>query len=222
MPTSREREPGRGRWKKIALVVLAVVLFQLVAYRHQILNSLGAYLIFQEQPQQADVIAVLNNWHETITRTRGAVDLYHQGLAKKIFVPRMKRMAGVDDITQRGFTVPEHRDVVVSVMKGLDVPQAAIITSEEEAISTKEEAELLAGAARRNGWTRVIVVTSKYHSRRASLICRDALRDTAAVLSVPTPHDPYKPEQWWRRHEDRRHVVLEYQKLALYYLQRVF
>jgi len=220
--TSRERTQGSGRWKKIIVLVLVVLLFQLVAYRHQILNGLGAYLVYEEPSRQADVIAVLNNWHETITRTRGAVDLYQQGLANTIFVPRMKRMTGVEEMTQRGLTVPEHRDIVVSIMKKLNVPQADIVTSDQEATSTKEEAEVLAHATRQNGWKRVIVVTSKYHSRRAYVICKDAVRDTATVISVPTPYDPYEAKGWWQRPEDRRHVALEYQKLLLYYLQRVF
>jgi len=72
------------------------------------------------------------------------------------------------------------------------------------------------------GYTTVLLVTSKYHARRASLIFKDALTEEVTVISVPSPYDSSDPETWWKRNKDAQRVIMEYQKLLVYCWRKVF
>jgi uncharacterized SAM-binding protein YcdF (DUF218 family) len=216
----RKQQLKRG--KLIFLIIVAIALIQLIAYRQRILVAIGTYLVYEQSPQQADVIAIPANWDDTIIRARGGADLYNKGLAKVVFVPRMEPMEGLEETRKRGIYVPENRDLLIVILEGLGVPLAAIETSAQEVTDTWEEAQEMSNLVERKGYTSVLVVTSKYHSRRAYLIFKDALKGKASVISVPSPYDPSDPEEWWRRSKDSRSVILEYQKMLVYYWRKVF
>ena len=210
------------RGRLIFLAIMVIIIIQLIAYHHRILMALGTYLICEQPPQQADVIAIPANWDDTIIRARGGADLYNKGLAKIIFVPRMAQMECLEEIKHERIDIPENRDLLVIILGGLGVPLAAIGTSAQEVTNTWEEAEEVSTFVEQKGYTSVLLVTSKYHSRRAYLIFKDALKGKATVISVPSPYDSYNPEGWWKREKDMKRVIMEYQKLLLYYWRKVF
>lgn len=220
-PKERKRQQLK-RGKLIFLIILAIAIIQLVAYRHRILIAIGTYLVYEQAPQQADVIAIPANWDDTIVRARGGADLFTKGLAKVVFVPRMEPMEGLEETRKRGIYVPENRDLLVNILEGMGVPLAAIETSAQEVTDTWDEAQEVSTFIEQHGYTSVLLVTSKYHSRRAYLIFEDALKDKASVISVPSPYDPSDPEQWWKRSEDCQRVIIEYQKMLVYYWRKVF
>jgi uncharacterized SAM-binding protein YcdF (DUF218 family) len=92
----------------------------------------------------------------------------------------------------------------------------------QEVTSTWDEAQEVRSLVEQKGYKSVVLVTSKYHSRRASLIFQDALKGKATVISVPSPYDSSDPESWWKRDEDAKKVLMEYQKLLVYYWRKVF
>ena len=216
----RRQQSRRGKW--ILLIILAIALSQLIAHHQSILTALGEYLIFQQDPQGADVIVIAANWEDTIIRTRGGVDLYTSGLAKKIFIPRMEGMRGSEEIKQLGMHVPENRELIISILEGFGVPADAIATSEKEVTNTWDEAQETKNFIEQKKYTSVLLVTSKYHSRRAYLIFKDALKGKATVISSPSPYDVSYPESWWKRSRDARAVIMEYQKLLVYCWRKVF
>lgn len=210
------------RGKLIFLIIMALVIIQLIASHHYILRAIGQYLVYQQDPQQADVIAIPTNWEDTIIRARGGADLYKRGLAKAIFVPRMEHMEGLEEIENEGIRILENRDLVIIILEGLGVPLAAINTSAQEVTDTWEEAHEVSNFIEQRGYTSVLLVTSKYHSRRAYLIFKDALKGKATIISIPSPYDSSDPEVWWKRSKDCKRVIMEYQKLLVYYWRKVF
>jgi uncharacterized SAM-binding protein YcdF (DUF218 family) len=220
-PKVRKRQQLK-RGKLIFLIIVAIAIIQLIAYRQRIMVAIGTYLVYEQPSQQADVIAIPANWEDTIIRARGGADLYSKGLAKVIFVPRMEPMEGLEETRKRGIYVPENRDLLIIILEGLGVPLAAIETSTQEVSDTWEEAQEVSNFVEQKGYTSVLLVTSKYHSRRAYLIFRDALKGKASVISVPSPYDPSNPEQWWERSKDCQSVITEYQKMLVYYWRKVF
>ena len=64
---------------------------------------------------------------------------------------------------------------------------------------------------------KILLVSSKYHSRRSAIIFRWVIGDTE-ILSCPTPYDNYNADSWWRTRQDAKSVVIEYAKLANFYL----
>jgi uncharacterized SAM-binding protein YcdF (DUF218 family) len=220
-PKERKKQQLK-RGKLIFLIIMVIIIIQLIAYRQRILIAIGTYLVYGQPPQQADVIAIAVNWDEAIVRARGGADLYKKGLAKIVFVPRMAQMESLEEIKQEGIDIPENRDLMIIILGGLGVPLAAIETSSQEVTNTWDEAQEVSNFVEQKGYTSVLLVTSKYHSRRAYLIFRDALKRKATVISVPSPYDSYNPEGWWKREKDMKRVIMEYQKLLLYYWRKVF
>jgi uncharacterized SAM-binding protein YcdF (DUF218 family) len=220
-PKVRRKQQLR-RGKLIFLIVVAIAISQLISHRQSILTALGEYLIYQQPPQQADVIVITANWDDTIIRARGGADLYKQGLAKTIFVPRMERMNEQEEIKNLGINIPENRDFIITILQGLGVPLDAIETSTQEVANTWEEAQEVSKFIEQKRYTSILLVTSKFHSRRASLIFKDALKEKTTIISVPSPYDPSSTELWWKRSEDAQQVVMEYQKLLVYYWRKVF
>lgn len=220
-PKARRKEQMR-RGKLIFLIVVALAVIQLIASHQYILKAIGRYLVYQQNPQHADVIVILANWDDTIVRARAGADLFKSGLAKTIFVPRMERMEGHEEIAQRGITIPENRDLLITILLGLGVPLVAIETSGQEVTDTWDEAREASHFIEAKGYTTVLLVTSKYHARRASLIFKDALKGKATVISVPSPYDSSDPEVWWKRRKDCKRVIMEYQKLLVYCWRKIF
>src|SRR4030042_2421916 len=125
-PKVRRKQQSR-RAKLIFLIILALAIIQLIASHQSILKALGEYLIVQQPtPQQSDVIVILANWEDTIIRVRAGAELYKGELAKKIFVPRMQQMRGLEEIKKLGINIPENRDLVMTLLQGLGVPLYAI------------------------------------------------------------------------------------------------
>jgi uncharacterized SAM-binding protein YcdF (DUF218 family) len=221
-PQVRRKQQAR-RGKLILLIILAIALTLLIAHRQRILAGFGEYLIYQEPiPQQADVIVILANWEDTIIRVKAGADLYKGEVAKMIFVPRMEQMAGLEEAKKVGINIPENRDLVVTMLQGFGVPLYAIETSAQEVTNTWDEALEVRSFIEQKRYTSIVLVTSKYHSRRAYLIFKDALKGKATVISVPSPYDSSDPESWWRRDEDAKRVIMEYSKLLVYYWRKVF
>jgi uncharacterized SAM-binding protein YcdF (DUF218 family) len=221
-PKARKKEQMR-RAKLIFLVILAFTIIQLIASHQSILKALGEYLIIQQPvPQQADVIVILANWEDTVIRARAGADLYKGEVAKMIYVPRMEQMRGLEDIKKLGINIPENRDLVITILQGLGVPLYAIETSAQEVTNTWDEAQAVRTLVEQKGYKSVLLITSKYHSRRAYLIFKDALKSKSTVISAPSPYDSSDPESWWKRDEDAKMVIMEYPKLLVYYWRKVF
>ena len=220
-PKVRRKQQSR-RGKLIFLIAITVAIILLIAYHQNILSALGRYLVYQQDPQQADVIAIPACWNDTIIRARGGIDLYNQGLAKTIFVPRMERMKGQEEIIAQGIDIPENRDILITILEKFGVPLTNIETSAKEVANTWDEAQEVRNLVERKGYTTVHLVTSKYHSRRAYFIFKDALKGKATVISVPSSYDASDPESWWKRNDEFQSVIIEYQKILAYYWLKVF
>jgi uncharacterized SAM-binding protein YcdF (DUF218 family) len=108
---------------------------------------------------------------------------------------------------------------VYGALRQLGVPETAITVMPREVDNTAEEAAVTREVASRSGWTRLIVVTSKYHSRRTRFAFRREFNGTPVQIIVRTSrYDSAKPERWWHDRADVRSVLQEYAKLLLYHL----
>ncbi len=210
------------RAKLIFLIIVCLFILQLVHSYQKILVAIGQYLVCEQAPQQADLIVIAANWDDTIIRARGGADLYKGGMANTIFIPRMRRMHGQGELMLQGIQIPENRDILIAVLHGLGVPLAAIETTVQEVKDTWDEAAEVRKFVDKGGYKSILLVTSKYHSRRAYLIFKDALKGKATVISVPTPYDLSDPRSWWTRRDDAQAVIMEYQKLLVYLWRKLF
>jgi len=191
--------------------VIALAL-SLYAFTH-----IGRYLTKEDPLRKADAIAVLAGTR--MDRALEAADLYQRGYAPRIVITREIPERSFAALAQRGITLAPNADVTRDVLQQLGVPAAAIIIPDAIHDNTAQEAQTLRQLAVRNRWRTLIVVTSKYHLRRAGFTLRRELRDTGTeVMMHGTRYGDANPDRWWTSRADWRWVIAEGGKLVAYEL----
>jgi len=177
---------------------------------------LGAWLVVEDPLQKADAIFVLGG--TLFERPLEAVDLYHEGWAPRLLLMRQIADDGEAELRRRGVVYQREIDVQVDVLMRLGVPRAAIeILAEQD--STKDEADALRAVVVANRWPRVIVVTSKQHTRRARLVMNRRVAGTGAqVILRASRYDKTDVDRWWRQRGTLRFTLFETQRLIAYWL----
>jgi uncharacterized SAM-binding protein YcdF (DUF218 family) len=179
------------------------------------LLTAGYWLVPAPAPlRPADAIVVLAGGYE---RSLHAADLYHQGLAPRIWVSHPARERGPRWLEQFGIVLPREEEIHQRLLRFRKVAPAHVELFGTGSLSTAEEALALRRRAGANP-QRLIIVTSPTHVRRASLIIGNALRGQHVELQVvATPYERFDA-LWWRDQASARAVVLELAKLVHYYL----
>jgi len=193
-----------------ALAAIVLILVAVAAPR------LGAWLVVEDPLQKADAIFVLGG--TMFERPLEAVDLYHAGWAPRILLFRQMPDAGEEPLIERGVTFLREIDIQVDVLVKLGVPRSGIEIRPPQN-STRDEADDLLAAVVANRWTRVIVVTSKQHTRRARLVMNRRLAGTGAhVMLRASRYDRSDVDGWWRNRSTLRFTLFETQRLIAYWL----
>lgn len=177
----------------------------------------GRFLQHEDPLQKADAIFVLAG--SRVERALEAVDLYKEGWAPIIVLSGGRIEPAEYWLQQQGLKFPREGDALRIVMGQLGVPSSAILQPPESVDNTGQEANILRGMVQARHWRRVIVVTSKYHTRRAGFAFRRGLEHTGAEAIVrASRYDPSDPARWWRRRGDLRFAGSEWVKLLFYWL----
>ena len=188
-------------------------------YGPPLLTQAGTYLVTHETPVKADAIVVLSG--EVPARAMAAADLFRQGTGMTVFVsPGNISSIWKRAVHELGVDLPDDSEMNRRVLMRLGVPAAAI-QKIDEADGTLGEARALFSIAQRSGFTRILVVTSKYHTRRAGKIFRWVFGDTMSVQVIGSSYDDFDPARWWDNRLDTYHVIMEYQKMMLFMLKRM-
>jgi uncharacterized SAM-binding protein YcdF (DUF218 family) len=179
----------------------------------------GHFLIVDEPLEPADAILVLAG-SRTVRWLEG-VDLYRERMAPNVVIsPGIVESAEVE-LRRRGIDFPAEADLVKRAMVQLGVPGPAItiLSSTGRLDNTADEAAAMKQLAVQRDWASVIVVTSKYHTRRTRFAFRREFSDTSIRIQVRgSRYDGAKPDGWWRSRPDLRYVISELQKLLAYRL----
>ena len=177
----------------------------------------GGYLHHEDPLQKADAIYVLGG--ARVERWLEAYELYRAGYAPLIFLSPERAEAAETLIRARGVRFPSTPELQQAALVQMGVPPSAIHAPAGWVDNTAQEGNLLRTTAQTRGWTRLIVVTSKYHTRRSGFAFRRALRGTGTeVIMRGSRYDPSDPARWWRSRADIRFVGNEWIKLILYRL----
>lgn len=184
--------------KKFALVLAAAVLLAAV-FHTAILTALGSYLVKAGPPQKADIVIVLAG-DASGHRILKAAQLVREGYASKVVVSGPE---GQYDYAECDLAIP------FAVKRGY--PESYFLHFENRAHSTKEESEALVPELRRLGAKSVLLVTSDYHTRRASKIFRKAGPDlTFYPVAADAPY--FSPAGWWKNREGQKLFAIEWMK----------
>jgi uncharacterized SAM-binding protein YcdF (DUF218 family) len=194
-----------------ALVLAPVLILSIFA-----LSRLGSFLVVQDPLEKADAIVVLGG--TMYDRQLEAVDLYHAGMAPRIYLFREIADWGELELMKRGVSVLRAVDVQIDAMQKVGVPRDAISIL-DEANSTADEATHVYDLVTSQRFSRVIIITSKQHTRRARMVMRRRLASTGATVIVRgTRYDQSNVERWWRDRSTLRFTLFESQRLFGYWI----
>jgi uncharacterized SAM-binding protein YcdF (DUF218 family) len=177
----------------------------------------GRYLQHEDALQRSDAIFVLAGMRTE--RWLEAYDLFKDGYAPTILLSPGRTEPGERILKARGVHFPSEAELQRDALVQLGVPAAAVIASEGFVDNTAQEADFLRTTAQARGWRRVIVVTSKFHTRRSGFAFRRALSGTGIeIVMRASRYDPSDPARWWRTRADFRFGIYEWEKLLAYRL----
>lgn len=175
-----------------------------------LLPAAGRFLVEADPPEHADAIVVLAGSYPD--RILEAVELYRAGLAPRILICPEPETAGFRRLAALGLKIPRPYDLNRMVAEQLGVPASAIEVLNVAGDSTYSEAQATLDEALRRGYTKILVVTSKYHTRRAAEIYRFLADGRVQIIACPARDDDFQAETWWRDRISTRRLVIEYQK----------
>jgi uncharacterized SAM-binding protein YcdF (DUF218 family) len=185
----------------LGLIVLVLAL-ALYVFSGTLLTSIGGFLVANDPPMQSDAVVVLNTGLEYYSRLIQAADLYKEGFVKKVVVK----------LERKGFQVccPWYEEST-RILGLLGVPREQIITiSAENAYDTVSEAKAVGESLIQSGISRIIISTSKSHTRRARYIWKSLFQDQLSIRIAAARSDPYTPSGWWKEGRQIRWVLAEY------------
>jgi hypothetical protein len=93
--------------------------------------------------------------------------------------------------------------------------------SVEDAYDTISEAEAVGTELVKQKIKRIILTTSKFHTKRAHFIWTKMYEDKLAVHSVGAKKDPFDPNGWWKDGRQIRWVLSEYGAWVYYYWKKI-
>lgn len=177
---------------------------------------LGAWLVVEDPLEKADAVVVLGG--TLYERPLEAVELFKEGWAPRIYLFREIADWGEALLVERNFSYTREVDLQVEVMGRLGVPKEAIGIL-DEANSTAEEADHVLALTTRETLSRVIVVTSKQHTRRARLVMNRKMNPAGVRVIVRASRlDRSDVNRWWANRSTLRFTLFETQRLFGYWL----
>jgi uncharacterized SAM-binding protein YcdF (DUF218 family) len=193
-------------WIKRSLILL-VVLGVVAALVLLCLSRLGYWLVVADPLEPARAIVVLSG--RVPFRAREAASIYRQKWAPEVWLTKEVRTAEDVALEKLGVHVVPGDAYNREVLKRLGVPASSIRTLEDGVWNTVDETRLVARELRANGAARVILVTSKTHSRRVRATWSEIVGASPRAVVRYASEEPYDPERWWRNTRDALEVSRE-------------
>ena len=209
-------------FRKIFFVVLVIAF--LVVVHEKILTGIGSFLVVEDIPQKADAAVVLNGGVDIYPRLIEAANLYRKVKVDRVVINGDRKTDILRDLESRGYEPPSkwHAEMI-SVLTHQKVAKDHIVAiSAEDAYDTISEAKIVGPILINNGMSKVIITTSKFHSRRARHIWSKMYKGKLKIFIAPAKNDPFNPKAWWKKGRQIRWVLSEYGAWVYYYLMKIF
>jgi uncharacterized SAM-binding protein YcdF (DUF218 family) len=185
-----------------------------------VLPGLGHLLVESGSPGEADAAIVLSTGVDYYPRLIEAAALYREGRVPRVVINGDRKTAALRELEARGFerAAPWDEDSR-RILELLGVPRERVLAvPAEDAYDTISEARALAPVLGERGLTRLAIVTSRFHTRRAAHVWRHRAGRSFHVVTAPARRDPFDPAGWWRSGRQIRQLLGEYGGWLLYFV----
>jgi uncharacterized SAM-binding protein YcdF (DUF218 family) len=210
-------KPLKPKTRKSLFLLNAILVLIPTAYFSYafILRSLANVLIVSEEPIPSDAIAVLAG---DPGRAVEAADLVKRRVAPYVLLTTENPPAVYEKARKDGIQLVLNHENYLRLLQGYGVPAVDIFRVESYIGDTFDEVRRVGEFASEKGWTRLTIVTSNYHTRRARMVARYLLQPNMRVAVVASHYDNFKPEAWWTSQAQMRTFAIELEKLITYSL----
>lgn len=204
--TNRTIKPARLLTTRVlaALVFLVVLL----TFAPLALTAIGTWLVTEDPLQHAPAVVVFGG--QVPFRAMEAAAIYRQGWTHEVWLTQR----GVDPedvaLARLGIQRPPEYAYNRQVLERLGVSSNAIRVLNERNVNTAEEVRVIARELRSHGADRVILVTSKFHTRRVRVLWHALVGNHPEAIIRYTPDDPFEADHWFRNTEDGMAVSREW------------
>ncbi len=174
------------------------------------IRGVGQWLVVQDALEPAQAIVVLSG--RMPVRAREAAEIYRQGFAAQVWITRPA--SPEEELRQMGIGFVGEEFYNQRVLIQLGVPTDAIRVLDKPVINTEQEVLEISDALRQEGGSKVIVVTTKPHTRRVKAIWKRLVGNSPRLMVRFASQDGYDGAHWWRHTSDALDVVRELLGLA--------
>jgi len=193
------RPRHRRRWIRVVLLLVVAGVALWMA------RGVGRWLVVEDPLERSGAIVVLSGGMPI--RAREAAEIYNEKFAPEVWVTNPADPS--DELKELGINYFGESFYDQKVLMRLGVPIEAIRVLEPVIFNTEDEVRAIAKTARESGIHRVIVVTSKAHTRRVHTIWRKLVGGDPALVVRCAREDTYDGAHWWRTTTDALDVVRE-------------
>ena len=207
MAPTRETEPKRTRWPRRALIgVVCVALF--LGSVSWPLPALGRWLEVDDPLSSAQAIVVFGG--HLPFRAMEAASIYRQGWAREVWLTEGGIFPEDLALERLGIDKPPESSYSQQVLERLGVPANSIRLIAGHNVNTADEVRTVARELKARGGDRVILITSKFHTRRVKFLWYKLIGNRPEAIVRYTPYDTFQPDRWWRNAADASSVAHEW------------
>ena len=194
-------------WKRriYVSILLVTVCLSLALFA---LSALGRWLMVDEPLEQASAVIVFGG--HLPFRAMEAASIYREGLAREVWLTEGGVFPEDLALERLGIDKPAENFYSRQVLERLGVPDKSIRLVAGHNVNTAEEVRTVASELKARGGDRVILITSKYHTRRVKVLWHKLIGNRPEAIVRYTPDDPFQPDRWWRNAGDASSVAHEW------------
>ncbi len=170
-------------------------------------SGVGQWLVVADPLEPATAVVVLSG--RVPFRAMEAATIYREGLAPEVWLTREVVRAEEHALGRLGVAMVREEVYNREVLERLGVKPEAIRLLGDGVRNTVDEMRLIATELGRNGGDRVIIVTSKAHSRRVRATWAAIVGGSPKAIVRYAREEPYGARGWWRNTRDALDVSRE-------------
>ena len=170
-------------------------------------SGIGEWLMMADPLEPAKAVVVLSG--RVPFRAMEAASIYREGLAPEVWLTREVVRPEERALDRLGVAVVRDEFYNRAVLERLGVKPEAIRVLAAGVWNTVDEMRLVGAELERAGGDRVIIVTSKAHSRRVRATWSAIVGASPRAIIRYAREEPYDAKGWWRNTRDALDVSRE-------------
>ena len=187
--------------KKILLVIFSITILVVV-----FVLGVGFLLSPQNELEPSDAIVIVSGG-ETDQRVAEGVKLYKDGWAPILIMSGAAR----DESISNALVMKQ-----LAIKAGVESDQILV---EEESVNTFENAIKTKSIISDNKFSKIILVTSPYHQRRAFMVFKNTFKDLPIkIINHSSTDSVWRKNGWWQEPWARQITFSELQKIIYTWL----